>query len=155
MDGRAGSFVPIITDLDTLQNFVQYMVRYTPEELINMVFRRILEASVFVSLDVSDLTSSASIGVTMFLMMDGDLVEDVLHYITGKILEIVLRTDNFYFIDPVGMFVENIDLEVTIYTGIWLPRILSDSMDLPHVNLGFIFRTNLAGIIRILGTDIG
>ena len=147
--------VGTITDLDSLQEFVQHLVRYTLEELIGVVAGRIVEASVYVSVDVSDATSSASAGAKIALRADGDLVEDVLRYITGKIVELVLRAENPYSIDPVGMFTENIDLEVTFHAGVGFPEILSDGADLPQMDLGFTFRTNLAGITRLLGTDTG
>ena len=120
-----------------------------------MVAGRILEASVFVSVDVGDATGSAEGGVRIALRTDGELIEDALRYITGKIMEIVLRADNPYSIDPVGMFTENLDLEVTVHAGIGFPEILSDGADLPQMDLGVTFRTNLAGITRVLGTDTG
>ena len=144
-----------ITDLDSLQEFVQHLVRYTLEELIGVVAGRIVEASVYVSVDVSDASSTASAGARVALRADGDLVEDVLRYITGKIVELVLRAENPYSIDPVGMFTENIDLEITFHAGVGFPEILSDGADLPQMDLGFTFRTNLAGITRLLGTDTG
>ena len=144
-----------ITDLNSLQEFVQHLVRYTLEELIGVVAGRIVEASVYVSVDVSDASSTASAGARVALRADGDLVEDVLRYITGKIVELVLRAENPYSIDPVGMFTENIDLEVTFHAGVGFPEILSDGADLPPMDLGVTFRTNLAGITRLLGTDTG
>ena len=147
--------VGTITDLESLQSFIQYLVRYTLEELIDVVAGRILEASVFVSVDVGDATGSAEGGVRIALRTDGELIEDALRYITGKIMEIVLRADNPYSIDPVGMFTENLDLEVTVHAGIGFPEILSNGADLPQMDLGVTFRTNLAGITRVLGTDTG
>ena len=94
-------------------------------------------------------------GDRIVLTTDGDLVEDVLRYITGKIMEIVLRADNPYSIDPVGMFTENLDLEVTVYAGVGFPDLLYDGDGLPQMDLGVTFRTNLAGITRVLGSDIG
>ena len=147
--------VGTITDLDSLQEFVQHLVRYTLEELIGVVAGRIVEASVYVSVDVSDATSAASAGARIALRTDGDLVEDVLRYITGKVVELVLRAENPYSIDPVGMFAENIDLEVTLRAGIGFPEMLSGGADLPQMDLGVTFRTNLSGITRLLGTDTG
>ena len=144
-----------ITDLESLQSFIQYMVRYTLEGLIDAVSGRIVEASVFVSVDVGDVSGSAEGGVRIALRTDGDLVEDVLRYITGKIMEIVLRVDNPYSIDPVGMFTENLDLEVTMHAGVGFPDLLYDGDGLPQMDLGVTFRTNLAGITRVLGSDTG
>lgn len=152
---RSFDRVGTITDLETLQEFLQHLVRYTLEGLIGVVSDRIVEASVFVSVDVSDPTSSASAGLRVALRTDGDMVEDVLRYIVGKVMELVLKAENPYRIDPVGMFAENIDLEVTFRTGIGFPEILSDGADLPSLDLGATFRTNLSAITRLLGTDTG
>ena len=147
--------VGTITDLESLQEFVQHLVRYTLEELIDAVAGRILEASVFVSLDVGDMASVSETGVRVALRTDGDLAVDVLRYVTGKLMELVLGTENPYSIDPVGMFTENIDLEVTVHTGVGFPEVLSDGADLPEMDLGVTFRTNLAGITRLAGSDTG
>ena len=147
--------VGTITNLESLQTFVQYLVRYTLEELIDAVAGRILEASVFVSLDVGDMASVSETGVRVALRTDGDLVVDVLRYITGMLMELILRAENPYSIDPLGMFTENIDLEVTVHTGVGFPDILSDGADLPEMDLGVTFRTNLAGITRLAGADTG
>ncbi len=150
--------VETISDLETLQSFLQYMVRYTLEGLIGHVAGQILEASVYVSVDVMDPTSSLSTGVRVALRTDGDLVEDVMKYVVGKVMEMVLNVSNPYKIDPVGMFTENIDLEVTFHTGIGFPKVLgslADTADLPELDLGVTFRTNLAGITRIIGSDTG
>ncbi len=144
-----------ITDLDTLQSFLQYLVRYTLEELIGIVSGRIIEAKVFASLDVKDATSSVSTGVEVSLRTDGDLAEDVLKYISGKVLELIFGGRSPYRIDPVGMFTENIELEVTFSTGIGFPELLSKGADLPEMELGITFRTNLAAITRIIGEDTG
>ena len=147
--------VGTITDLESLQEFVQHLVRYTLEGLIDAVAGRILEASVFVSLDVGDMASVSETGVRVALRTDGDLAVDVLRYVTGKLMELVLGAENPYSIDPVGMFSENIDLEVTVHTGVGFPEVLSDGADLPEMDLGVTFRTNLAGITRLAGSDTG
>lgn len=144
-----------ITDLESLQSFVQYLVRYTLEELIDAVAGRILEASVYVSLDVGDAASVSETGVKVSLRTDGDLVVDVLRYLTGMLIEMVLRSENPYSIGATEMFAENIDLEVTFHTGIGFPDLLSNGADLPEMDLGVTFRTNLSGITRLLGSDTG
>lgn len=151
---RAFDRVPEITDLETMQTYIQYLVRYTLEGLIDVVSGHIREASVYVSLTVSDLTSTVDGGVRIALRTDGDLVHDVLTYITGKVIELVLKADNPYSVDAVGMFAENIDLEVTFHAGVGFPSVLYGD-DLPDLDLGVTFRTNLAGITSLAGMDTG
>ena len=152
---RSFDRVESITDLETLEEFLKHMVRYTLEGLIGTVAGRIVEASVFVSLDVSDISSTASAGVRLALRTDGDLVEDVLRYALGKVMELVLNADNPYRIQPLEMFAENIDLEVTVHAGVGFPEILSGGADLPAMDLGVTFRTNVSALTRVLGADTG
>lgn len=68
----------------------------------------------------------------------------------------MLGVENPYSIDPTEMFTENIDLDVTFHTGMSFPRLLSEGIDdLPEMDLGVTFRTNLAAISNLLGTDTG
>ena len=78
-----------------------------------------------------------------------------LYKMQAFIMEIALRADNPYSIDPVGMFTENLDLEVTVHAGVGFPDLLYDGDGLPQMDLGVTFRTNLAGITRVLGSDTG
>lgn len=152
---RAFDRIGTITDLDSLSLFVQYLVRYTLEAIIDRVAGLLIDASVFVSGDVMDMTSSASAGIRVALRTDGDLAKDCLRYIAGQVGSMVLGLRNPYSIDPVGMFTENIDLEVLCHAGIGFPRLLSKGADLPQMDLGLVVRTNLASLTRILGEDTG
>ncbi len=144
-----------INDLETLQSFLQYLTRYTLEGLISEVSGQLIEASVFVSLDVKDMSSSLSAGVRIALRTDGELVKDVMKYIVGKVMEIVLKAKNPYRIDPVEMFAENIDLEISAHARVGLPEALSKGTDLPDVDIGAVFRTNLSAITSLAGIDTG
>lgn len=147
--------VDTIHDLETLQEFMRYLIRYTLEGVINEVSGQLIEASVFASIDIKDATSSASAGIKVALRTDGDMVKDVMKYLVGKVMEIVLNTKNPYRISPVGMFTENIDLEVSFNVSAGFPEILSKGADLPNMKAGLVFRTNLAGLTRVIGTDTG
>ena len=147
--------VDTITDLETLQAFLQYLTRYTLEGLINKVSGQLIEASVFASLDIKDPSSSASAGIRIALRTDGELVKDVMKYIVGKIMEVVLNAKNPYRIDPVEMFAENIDLEVVLHSRIGFPEVLSKGADLPEADIGAVFRTNLSAITSLAGIDTG
>ena len=144
-----------ITDLESLQAFLKYLVRYTLEGVINQVSGQLIEASVFASVDVSDAASAASVGAKIALRTDGDLVKDVMKYLVGKLMEIVLNSKNPYRIDPVEMFTENVDLEITFRTSAGFPEILSKGADLPSMDIGAVFRTNLAALTRLADTDTG
>ena len=152
---KAFGRVESITDVDTLVAFIQYLVRYTIEGLIDLVADIIIDASVFVSADVKDLSSSGSAGIRVALRTDGELAKDCLRYIAGKVESLILGIKNPYRIDPVEMFAENIDLEVLAHAGIGFPEVLSKGADLPEIDLAVLFRANLSSLSRIVDIDSG
>lgn len=147
--------VESITDLDSLVAFIQYLVRYTLEGLIDLVADLIIDASLFVSADIKDVSSSGSAGIRVALRTDGELAKDCLRYIAGKVESLILGIKNPYRIDPVEMFAENIDLEVLAHAGIGFPEVLSKGSDLPDMDLAVLFRTNLSSLSRIVDIDAG
>ena len=149
-----------ITDLDSLADFVQYLVRYSVEDLIDTVSAKLIEASIYAKVDVRDATSSVTAGIEVALRTDGDLVRDCLRYISGQVQSIILGTKSPYGVDPLGMFTENVDLQVTFHAGVGFPRLLSKGVenlgiDLPQMDLCVVFRANLASLTRIVGSDTG
>lgn len=149
--GKIGS----ITDLDSLVAFIQYLVRFTIEGLIDLVADLIIDASVFVSADLKDATSTVTSGIRVAFRTDGDLVKDCLRYVAGKVESLLLGIKNPYSIDPLAMFTENIDLEVMLHAGVGFPELLSKGADLPEMDLCMLLRTNLASLTRIAGIDTG
>jgi len=145
-----------ITDLDSMQEIVKLTVKHAVDKVIKKVSGCLVEASVFVKVDVLDPTSTASAGIRIALRCDSDLVEDVLKYIAGKIESIALSMKNPYRIDGVAAFTDNIDLEVTFGAKVQYPGILARSLEyLPKVELGVTFRTNMSALSRIVGEDVG
>jgi len=145
-----------ITDLDSMQEIVKQTVKNSIDSLIKRVAGCLVEASVFVKVDILDPTSTASSGIRIALRCDSDLVEDVLKFIAGKIEAMALSMKNPYKIDGVAMFADNIDLEVTFDTRIQYPGILARALEeTPKVELGVTFRTNISALTRIFGKDIG
>ena len=145
-----------ITDMECLEEIVKLTVKYSVDRVIKKVAGCLVEASVFVKVDVLDPTSSVSTGIRIALRCDSELAEDVLKYIAGKVEEMVLSMKNPYRIDGVAAFTDNIDLEVTFHTGIQYPRLLARSLeDTPKVDLGITFRTNISALTRVYGKEIG
>ena len=145
-----------ITDLESMQEVIKLTVKSAVDTVIKKVAGCLVEASVFVKVDVLDPTSSASAGIRIALRCDSDLVEDVLKYIAGKIESVALSMKNPYRINGVAAFTDNIDLEVTFDAKVQYPSILARSLETtPKVDLGITFRTNLSALSRIIGKDVG
>ncbi len=149
--------VDSITDSESLQTVMQEIVKSAVNRVIKKIAGCLVEASVFIKVDVKDMTSTASTGIRLALRCDSDLVEDVLKYIAGQVESMALSIKSPYRIDPVSMFSDNIDLEVTIDSKIQYPAILAHSIeeDLPQVDLGVTFRINMSALTKILGKDTG
>ena len=145
-----------ITDLESMQQVVKLTVKSAVDTVIKKVAGCLVEASVFIKVDVLDPTSTASGGVRIALRCDSDLVEDVLKYIAGKIESMALSMKNPYRVNGIAAFTDNIDLEVTFDAKVQYPKILARSVeDIPKVDLGVTFRTNLSALSRIIGEEVG
>ena len=54
------------------------------------------------------------------------------------------------------MFTDNIDLEVTFGTKIQYPKVLARTLEeLPKVDLGITFRSNISALTQVFGKDTG
>jgi len=148
--------VEAVTDFDSLQEVLNETVKSAIETVIKKISGCLVEASVFVKVDIKDMTSTASAGIRVALRCDSDLAEDVLKYIAGNLEEMALSIKNPYKIDAVSMFTDNIDLEITYDTKIQYPGIFSRAFEeLPEADLGITFRTNISALTQIFGEDTG
>jgi len=148
--------VGTVTDTESLQRLVESIVKNMIDGVIDRAVSRLVEASLFLSVDLQDVSRSASGGVRIALRADSDLAKDVLRYLAGQFESIVLGFDNPYRIDAVGMFTENIDLEVTVHGRIGVPKFMAaKAEDIAGLDLGVTFRANIASLGRLVGADIG
>lgn len=147
--------VGYITDTASLEEFLRSLVHNTLDGLVEHITGQIVEASMYVSVDVRDLASVSETGFRVALRTDGDLAEDVLKYLVGKVEELLLNMDNPYDVDPGSMFTDNIDLEVMFHTSIGFPEFLGGGEGLPRLDLGVVFRANLSSLTELLGWDSG
>ncbi|MBR6204230.1 MAG: lamin tail domain-containing protein [Candidatus Methanomethylophilaceae archaeon] len=144
-----------ITDTESLGRFTERLVFHTVDGVIDKVCGCVVEASVYVSVDVADLTSTAKGGFRVALRTDSQLAEDCLKFVAGKLEEMLLGMDNPYSISLGKAFMEDVDLEVGIHARVGMPDLLKIGMDLPEANLEAVFRTNLASISGIFGDEAG
>lgn len=159
---KAFGKVEHITDLDSAVAYVQNLVRYTVEAAIDIVSAKVIEASVYVDVGIGDVTSTFTTGIEVGFRTDGDLVRDVLRFVAGHLEAAVMGIKNPYGIDPLGMFTENIDLQVAFHAGVGMPKLLQRGLDLvkagdlvDDVELSVLFRANLASLTRLAGIDTG
>ena len=148
--------VDAITDTESLQKLMQEIVKSAINTIIKKVAGCLVEASVFIKVDIKDITSTTSSGIRIALRCDSDLVEDVLKYIAGNLEAMAMNIKNPYRIDCVSMFTDNIDLEITFDTKVQYPAILARSLEeVPQVGMGITFRTNISALTQLLGEHTG
>lgn len=152
---KAFEDVGTITDVDTLTEFIRSLVKNTVDRTIKHVSGRILEASVYVSLSMSDITSSASGKLRIAFRTDSELASDVLKAIAGRVEALVLGIKDPYRIQAERIVPEDVDLEICLGMDIGFPRILSKTGDMPKVSGDVVFRANIASLTRIIGIDTG
>ena len=152
---KAFEDVGTITDVATLTEFIQSLVKNTVDRTIKHVSGRILEASVYVAVSVSDISSSASGKLRIALRTDSDLASDVLKAISGRIESMVLGIKDPYRIQPDKIIPEDVDLEICLGMNVGFPKIMSKTGEMPEVSGDVVFRANIASLTRIIGMDTG
>lgn len=152
---KAFEDVGTITDVDTLTEFIRSLVKNTVDRTIKHVSGRILEASVYVSLSASDITSSASGKIRIAFRTDSELASDVLKAIAGRVEALVLGIKDPYRIQAERIVPEDVDLEICLCMDVGFPRILSRNGDMPKVSGDVVFRANIASLTRIVDIDTG
>jgi len=144
-----------ITDEESLSRFTERLVFHTVDGVIDKVSGCIVEASLYVSVDIADLSSSAKGGFRVALRTDSQLAEDCLKFVAGKLESVLLNIDNPYSISLGESFMEDVDLEVGVHVEVGFPDFVSKSSVLPDVDMEAVFRTNLSSISGLFGDEIG
>ena len=150
--GKTFDEIPVIYGMEDASEFLRILVKNTLDIVIDRITGSILDASVFARVQVSDLAGAASCGLTVAFKAYQGLAADVLRYIAGQLQVLLLNSDNPYRIDPVGMFAENMGLEVTADTGIGVPKVLGGSEGMSR---GVCFRTTVSALTHLFGRDTG
>lgn len=140
---------------DDLGEFFKVAMMDAVDTGIEMLAACLVEASIFVSIDITDTSSTLCAGVRIALSIDSGFIEDGLKYLAGEIESILLNIENPYGLKPIEILTDNLYLGVTIYMGITSPSFLKDIEAYPNVRLGVHISTNVSGLCRIIGADIG
>ncbi|MDR1404497.1 MAG: lamin tail domain-containing protein [Candidatus Methanoplasma sp.] len=144
-----------LTSTGDLSEFLKAAIHDALTSGIEMLSACLVEASVFVSLEINDMSSTVCTGIRIALFIDSGFVEEGLKYLVGEIESILLNIENPYGLRPKEVLTDNLYLGVTLYTGITSPKFLKNSDTYPNVRLGIHINSNISGLCRIVGSDIG
>ena len=144
-----------LTSVDDLSEFFRIAIHDAITVGIEMIAGCLVEAAIFVSLDITDASSTACVGFMISLFIDSGFVEEGLKYLVGEIESILLNIENPYGLKLKSVFTDNIYLGVTVYMGLTTPKFLGDVSVYPKVKLGVHINTNVSGLIRLIGGNDG
>ena len=122
---------------------------------IEMIAGCLVEAAIFVSIDITDATSTACGGFRVSLFIDSGFIEDGLKCLIGQIESILLNIENPYNIKPIEVLTDNLYLGVDVYVGINSPKFLKGIDAFPKVKLGIHIDCNMSALCRLIGSGVG
>ena len=144
-----------LTSTEDLSAFFQVAMQRAITSGIEMLSDCLVEASVFVSLDITDASSTSCVGFRAAIVIDSDFAEDGLKCLIGEIESLLFNMENPYGIQPKTVITDDIYLGITVYTGLTAPKILKDLKSYPHVKLGVQIKANISALCKLIGQDTG
>ncbi|HKM13886.1 MAG TPA: lamin tail domain-containing protein [Candidatus Methanomethylophilaceae archaeon] len=140
---------------EDLNEFIQRAIQDAITTTIDMIAGCLVEASIFVSFEVMDVSGASATGIRIALSIDSKTVGDTIKFLVGELETLLFNMENPYGIDGGTMFYDNIDLAMTVYTGIKAPGFLGKVEGLPEIKIGVYIASNLSGLCTLFGKDIG
>ncbi|MDR0509055.1 MAG: lamin tail domain-containing protein [Candidatus Methanoplasma sp.] len=144
-----------LNSTDDLSKFFKVAIHDAMDTGIEMLAACLVEAAIFVSIDITDATSTACAGVRLALFIDSGFIEEGLKYLVGEIESILLNIENPYGLRPIEVLTDNLYLGVTVYMGLSAPKFLKNIESLPKVKLGIHISCNVSALCRLIGSDTG
>lgn len=145
----------VLKGTEDLSEFLQRAIQDSITTSIDMIAGCLVEASVFVSFDVSDAAGATATGIRLALSIDSKTVGDTIKYLVGEIEALLFNMENPYDIDGGTVLYDNIDLAITAYTGMKAPKILVKPEDIPDIKLGVYISGNISALCTVFGNDVG
>ncbi len=144
-----------LTSTEDLSAFFQAAAQNMVTSAIEMLAECLVEATVYVSVDVGDLASAGCVGFEAALLVDSGFAEQGLKCLVGEIEELLFKIENPYGLDPKEVVYDNTYLRIRAYTGMAAPAFLKGSDRYPQVRLCVSMKVNLAGLDRVIGGGTG
>jgi hypothetical protein len=152
---RVFNDVKTLKNVDDLSEFFESAMLEAISDGIDELASCILEAGIFVSLEITEYTSTFCAGVRFSLFVDSDFVREGLKYLVGELSSILLNIENPFGIRPAEVFADHMYLGVSIYTGLTCPWFIKNLHLYPLTKIGIQFNANLASMCRLISWDLG
>ena len=145
----------MLKSTDDLGKFIQVALRDAIDTGIEMLANCLVEAAFFLSIVITDETSSACAGVKIRLFIDSKFIEQGLKYLVGEIESFLFNVENPYGYKPLTILTDNLYLGVTFFWGMNTPCFLKRLDQYPQVQMGIDITCNVSGLCRLVGKNIG
>jgi hypothetical protein len=142
-----------LRSVDDLSVFFQKAIQHAIDTGIEMLAACLVEAAIFVSLDIKDVSSTVCGGIRISLFIDSKFIEEGLKYLVGEIESLLFNMENPYGLKPLDILTDNLYLGVTLYFGMTTPSFLKKIESLPRVKIGVHINTNMSAIRTLLGSE--
>ncbi len=152
---RAMGEVRHVYTVEQLQKLLSLTIQYAIDDGIETLSSCIVEGSVYVSADFTDITSAGRSGFRAYIAADSDLAEDLMKFLLGRMEALFLNIEDPYNIDLGDAVFEDVYVGITVYGGIGAPRLLCASTSEDKVLLGVDIRCNVAALGGLFGCELG
>ena len=142
-----------VNDTDSLAALLQLTASKAIDKGIDALSDCLVEASIFVTVELTDLTSSGRAGFTAYVKADERLAEDLLRYVIGKAGSMLLNIEDPYGIDLGESLCNGVFVGITVYGGVSAPSFLD--IGNTKVTLGIDVSCNASLIGSVIGKDLG
>ncbi|MDR2845990.1 MAG: lamin tail domain-containing protein [Candidatus Methanoplasma sp.] len=138
-----------------LSEFFKVAIQDAIDTAIEKLAGCLVEASIFISLDITDATSTTCLGMRVALSIGSDLIEDGLKYLVGEIESLLFNIENPYGLQPKTIISDDLFLGVTVYMGMTAPKFLKNLDSYPKTKIGVHVDTNVSGLMKLIGKNMG
>lgn len=145
----------LLDGTEDLNEFLQRAIQDAITMTIEHISSCLIEASIFVSFDITDVTEATATGFRIALSVNTKTVSETIKYIVGELEALLFNMENPYGIDGRSLPYDNIHLAVTVYTGMNTPKFLENASSIPKMKAGVYASTNLSGLSGLFGREVG
>lgn len=150
---RAMGELKHVTDVGGLSDLFTRTMQYALDDGIDRLSSCLVEASVFVSVEIQDITGTGCTGFEVYVKAGKEMAEDALKYLVGRAESMLLDIEDPYGVDLGTAACDDIYLGVTAYTGTAPPKFLPSSTIVRDVTVGLDVACNVSAVRSVLGDE--
>ncbi|MCQ2084750.1 MAG: lamin tail domain-containing protein [archaeon] len=142
--------------VEALQDLLTRTVLYAVDDGINRLANCMVEGSIWVSADFTDVSSTGHYGFRTYVMVDKEIVGDILKYLLGKAEALFLGISDPYNIQIETIQYDDVYVGMSVYGAIKPPKLLCASKSSEDkVMIGSDISCNISGLAGLFDCDIG